>query len=155
MATWREFEKLAPTIAAAGRKLLYHFGPGLAFLATVRRDGAPRLHPICPTIVDGALYAFILGKSPKCGDLRRDGRYALHTFPLRDVDDEFLVMGRALAIDDPDLRARVGDDLGSRGVKGGGPEEGLFELLIERAMHAEYNGPHGTWPPKYLVWKER
>ena len=71
MVTWREFEQSAPEIADGGRKMLYQFGPGLAFLATVRKDGAPRLHPICPTIVGGALYAFILHKSPKCSDLRR------------------------------------------------------------------------------------
>ena len=63
MATWNEFETDAPDIAAAGKQLLYQFGVGLAFLATLRKDGAPRLHPICPTIVDGHLYALI-GRLP-------------------------------------------------------------------------------------------
>jgi len=155
MVTWKEFETRAPALASAGRKLLYQFGPGLAYLATVRKDGAPRLHPICPTIVDGALYAFILNKSPKRGDLARDGRYALHTFPVPDGDDEFLLMGRAVAVDDSGLRTAVRDDLRSRGIKGGEAEEGLFGFRIERAMPDDYNGPHGTWPPKYYVWKER
>ena len=93
MASWREFEMQAPDMAAAGRQLLYQFGPGFANLATVRQDGAPRLHPICPTVVNDWLYALILPSSPKCGDLKRDGRYALHTFPPKDRDDEFLVMG--------------------------------------------------------------
>ena len=48
MATWMEFENDAPDIAAAGRQMLYQFGVGLALLATLRKDGAPRLHPICP-----------------------------------------------------------------------------------------------------------
>ena len=44
MATWAELERNAPALADAGRKLIYQFGQmGLAFLATVRRDGAPRL----------------------------------------------------------------------------------------------------------------
>src|SRR5690349_15360869 len=51
MATWNEFETDAPDIAAAGKQLLYQFGVGLAFLATLRKDGAPRLHPVCPTVV--------------------------------------------------------------------------------------------------------
>jgi hypothetical protein len=123
MATWNEFESDAPDIAAEGKKLLYQFGVGLAFLATLRKDGAPRLHPICPTVVDGHLYALI-GPSPKRGDLKRDGRYALHTFPPTEVDDEFLVMGRATFIED-------------------------------KAMHAKYPGGHGTWPPKYSIWKSR
>src|SRR5216684_1239425 len=100
MVTWSEFENDAPDMAEAGKKLLYRFGVGFGFLATLRKDGAPRLHPVCPTVVDGHLYALI-GPSPKRGDLKRDGRYALHTFPGAEVDDEFLVMGCATFIDDP------------------------------------------------------
>lgn len=50
MVTWREFAAAAPDLAEAGRALLTQFGVGLAFLATVRRDGAPRLHPVCPVL---------------------------------------------------------------------------------------------------------
>ena len=110
MATWIEFETDAPDIAAAGRQMLYQFGVGLAFLATLRKDGAPRLHPVCPTIVDGHLYALI-GPTPKRADLMRDGRYALHTFPPVDVDDEFLVMGRATFIDSEEITDKVRADL--------------------------------------------
>src|SRR5487761_1434724 len=116
MATWQEFESAAPEIASAGLKLLFQFGPGLAFLATVRKDGAPRLHPICPTVVDGNLYGLILPVSPKYGDLERDGRYALHTFPPVDVDDEFLVRGRAERIDDTAQTGRVRADQKARGM---------------------------------------
>ena len=152
MTTWSEFETRAPAIAEAGRKLLYQFGVGLAFLATVRSDGAPRLHPICPTVVDGCLYALILPSSPKCGDLKRDGRYALHTFPPVENDDEFLVMGRARFIDDEALAARVRDDQKARGMTST-EDEVLFAFEIERVMYAKYPGGHGTWPPKYSVWR--
>ncbi len=154
MASWVEFERRAPEIAAAGRKLLYQFGPGLAFLATVRRDGAPRLHPICPTVVDGDLYGLILPASPKFGDLKRDGRFALHTFPPVENDDEFLVMGCARLIDDAAQTSRVRDDQKARGMTST-EDEGLFRFDVERVMWAKYPGGHGTWPPKYLVWKER
>lgn len=153
MATWKEFESAAPEIAEAGKRLLYQFGPGLAFLATVRKDGAPRLHPVCPTVFDGALYVLV-GPSPKRGDLRRDGRFALHTFPPVEVDDEFLVMGRARAVADKRREEQVRADLVGRGMKSSGDEE-LFEFTIERAMHAKYPGGHGTWPPQYSVWKQR
>src|ERR1700733_13717081 len=115
MATWMEFENDAPDIAAAGRQMLYQRGVGLAFLATLRKDGAPRLHPICPTIVDGVLSALI-GPTFKRADLKRDGRYALHSFPLSDKDDEFLVMGRARFVDDLKRTERVRDDLKARGM---------------------------------------
>ena len=139
-------------MAEAGKKLLYQFGPGLAFLATVRKDGAPRLHPICPTVVDDRLYALILPSSPKCGDLKRDGRYALHTFPPKDRDDEFLVMGRAAVVDDPAQEARVRQDQVARGMKSS-EDEALFGFEIDRVMYAKYPGGHGTFPPKYTVWR--
>ena len=151
MVTWNEFENDAPDMAEAGKKLLYQFGVGLGFLATLRKDGAPRLHPICPTVVDGHLYALI-GPTPKRADLKRDGRYALHTFPAEKVDDEFLVMGRAKFIDDPAIADKVRTDLTSRGMKSTN-DEIPFEFGIERVMHAKYPGGHGTWPPKYSIWK--
>ncbi len=154
MANWADFERHAPEMAAAGRKLLYQFGAGLAYLATVREDGAPRLHPICPTVVDGNLYGLILPTSPKCGDLKRDGRYALHTFPAVENDDEFLVMGRAKFVDDAAQTKRVRDDQTARGMTSTN-DEALFRFDIERVMWAKYPGGHGTWPPKYSVWKER
>ena len=48
MLTWSEFAAREPELAASGRSLLYQYGVGLAFLGTVRRDGGPRLHPMCP-----------------------------------------------------------------------------------------------------------
>jgi hypothetical protein len=151
MVNWSDFESDAPDLAEAGKKLLYQFGVGLGFLATLRKDGAPRLHPVCPTVVDGHLYALI-GPSPKRGDLKRDGRYALHTFPAAEVDDEFLVMGRATFIDDPAIADKVRNDLVARGMTSSA-DELPFEFGIERVMHAKYPGGHGTWPPKYSIWK--
>jgi hypothetical protein len=153
MVSWSQFEAEAPQIADAGRRLIHQHGIGLAYLATLRKDGAPRLHPICPTVFEGALYALI-GPTHKSRDLLRDGRFALHSFPCPEVDDEFLVMGRARMIDDQSLRSRVLADLNSKGMTST-EDELLFEFQIDRAMHAAYNGPHGTWPPKYAVWTER
>jgi hypothetical protein len=73
---------------------------GLGFLATVREDGGPRLHPVCPVIAVEGLYMFVV-PSPKRADLRRDGRYALHSYPPEEVDDEFFVTGRAAEVRDP------------------------------------------------------
>src|SRR5208282_6397281 len=143
MATWMEFENDAPDIAAAGRQMLYQFGVGLAYLATLRKDGAPRLHPICPTVVEGRLYALI-GPSLKRADLRRDGRYALHTLPSPDVDDEFLLMGRAKFIADSSVEDAVRKDLTGRGMTSTA-DEVPFEFGIERAMHAKYPRPW-HWP---------
>ena len=152
MATWMEFEAAAPDLASAGQALLYQFGPGLAFLATVRRDGGPRLHPICPIVVEGGLYAMITD-SPKRADLLRDGRYALHTFPPKDVDDEFSVSGRARFVPDADRHAAVLAALRALGVAS---EESdlLFEFEIDRAFHAAYKPRAAGWqPPTHRTWR--
>ncbi len=151
MVSWSVFENDAPDLAEAGKKLLYQYGVGLGFLATLRKDGAPRLHPICPTVVDGCLYALI-GPTPKLADLKRDGRYALHTLPGAEVDDEFLVMGCAKFIDDPAVADKVRKDLVARGMTSTN-DECPFEFEIERVMHAKYPGGHGTLAPKYSIWK--
>ena len=49
MARWAQFEIDAPELAMEGKLLFYQFGVGLGFLATIRENGGPRLHPICPT----------------------------------------------------------------------------------------------------------
>jgi hypothetical protein len=67
---------------------------GLGFLATIRKDGGPRVHPVCPVISEAGLHVLIL-PGPKPGDLRRDGRYSLHSetvAPPRE-DDGFAVTG--------------------------------------------------------------
>jgi hypothetical protein len=153
MATWAEFEAAMPEMAAAGRALLYQFGPGLGFLATVRKDGGPRLHPICPFIADGSLYAFLI-ESPKRADLLRDGRYALHTFPPEKSDDEFYLTGRAVLVTDRERRARAYAVYTAQGTTTG-EDDPCFEFLIERALLAAYKprAEGNTWPPTYTRWR--
>lgn len=86
--------------------MLYQFGVGLGFLGTVRRDGGPRVHPMCPMLTDDELYALLV-PSPKRNDLVRDGRYALHSFPREDDEDAFYATGRAEEVHDPDVVAAV------------------------------------------------
>ena len=45
MATWGEFEAAEPEMAAVAHRLLQP--APIMMLATVRRDGAPRVHPVC------------------------------------------------------------------------------------------------------------
>ncbi len=149
--SWGEFAAAAPDLAAAGQPLLYQFGPGLGFLATVRGDGGPRLHPVCPFLHDSGLYVFVV-PSPKQEDLLRDGRYALHSFPPEDRDDEFYVTGQALAVLDPERIAQAAITQAGTGIGRFEPDV-LFELRIERVLHAAY-GPRGpgSFPPRYARW---
>lgn len=47
-------------MAKKGAELLYEYGVGLGFLATVRSDGGPRVHLISPILIDDALFAMII-----------------------------------------------------------------------------------------------
>jgi len=149
VATWAEFEAAMPEMAAGGMQLINQFGPGLGYLATVRKDGGPRVHPFCPIIDGGELWAFVLTRSPKGRDLRRDGRYALHAFPKPETDDEFYVTGTVRVVDDEATRQRV---MQATVANVGEQEETLFALDIERALLALYEF-RGQWPPAYTIWR--
>lgn len=152
MVRWGEFAEQAPEVADAGRALLYQFGPGLAYLATVRPDGAPRIHPVCVNIVDGGLYTLVV-PSPKRRDLLRDGRFALHSFSSPHVDDEFFLTGRAARHTSRDLVAAVRAAQHASGATTSETEE-LFEYRLERALYSRYKprGEPDNWPPDYLRW---
>jgi hypothetical protein len=135
MVTWKEFAAAAPELAEAGRSLLNQFGVGLAFLATVRKDGAPRLHPVCPVLSNDRLFVLITPGSPKRHDLRRDGRYALQTFPQpKPGSDEFYVAGKALQVEDAVTRAAVLRDAKHMADA----SEIVFELWIDHVMHTRW-----------------
>jgi hypothetical protein len=108
VATWNKLEIDAPGIAAVARMLwpgitaLHNGEPKpsgapwfpIAFLATTRPDGSPRLHPFCPVLAAGRLFAAIPSSSPKGEDLRRDPRCAIHALPGPD-DAELAIRARA------------------------------------------------------------
>jgi hypothetical protein len=145
--SWSGFEAAVPELAAAGHKLLYQYGVPLAFLATVRPDGGPRLHPCCPLVTGGELWLLILGHSPKYRDLKRDPRLALHAFAPEHTDDEFLVYASAIEIADDVLRRQVV----SAAHWNVSDDEQLFRTSIERVMLAVYEA-RGTFPPAYSTW---
>jgi len=156
MITWTEFERQQPALAEAGRRHLYQFGIGLAFLATVRPDGGPRVHPVCPVISAAGLHLLLIA-GPKQQDLRRDGRYALHseTCPPPRQDDGFALAGRAREVTDAAVdRVVRGQVLTERDGKvwPGFAEEVIFELGIERAllMLTQADDPFPAGP---TVWR--
>lgn len=102
--SWKSLQEHDPDLAAFGEQRL---NGQVAYLATVRKDGAPRLHPMTPIIGDGHLFVFMEPTSPKGHDLRRDGRYAIHCAVVDNsgASGEFLVTGRARLVEDPTLRA--------------------------------------------------
>ena len=138
MMTWTEFGREQPALAAAGREQFYQHGIGLAFLATVRPDGGPRVHPVCPVISAAGLHVLVIA-GPKREDLCRDGRFALHseTCPPPRQDDGFSVAGRAREVTDPAARAAVRDQVRSERdghLWPGFDDDALFELCLDRCL---------------------
>ncbi len=133
MKTWGAFASEEPDLAKIGLDLLFPSPPvGLAFLATLRKDGAPRLHPVSLVISRGHLYTLVPPASPKCADLIRDGRYALQAFPTsREDNQEFYIAGRAECLRDSAFLQSLIADTQIHVVKG----EVLFELLLDRVMY--------------------
>jgi hypothetical protein len=154
MITWGDFSDERPDLAEAGRELLYQFGVGLAFLATTRRDGAPRVHPMCPILEGGGLYAFIV-PSPKRGDLHRDGRYALHSFPTDDNEDAFSVTGRAEIVTGASLIAQLARRFADEREIDEPPSDvaswELFEFLLASCLLTRTTG-HGDPEPLHTTW---
>jgi hypothetical protein len=151
---WGEFASLRPDLADAGRLLLYQYGVGLAFLATTRDDGGPRVHPMCPLLTDDGLFAFIV-PSPKRRDLHRDGRYALHSFPADENEDAFYLTGRAELVSDDETRSALASQFARERDRTEPPVElatwELFALDIESSVLTRTVG-HGDPAPEHTAW---
>lgn len=143
--SWSELREANAELAAFGAE---RFRSEVAYLATVRKDGGPRVHPVTPIVGQGQLFLFMEPTSPKGDDLRRDGRYALHSA----VSDpggssgEFLITGRAVFVEQPDTRSLAAElapyDPADRYV--------LFELSVETALGTIYDE---NGEPQRRRWK--
>jgi hypothetical protein len=155
MITWTEFQRHQPALAEAGRAQFYQHGLGLGFLATVRRDGGPRVHPVCPVISAAGLHVLIL-PGPKRGDLRRDRRYSLHSemVPPPRQDDGFAVSGTAAEITNTATAETVRDQV----IKDFGelwPDYDtltLFELSVASCL-LTLTQPGDGFPKGPTIWK--
>ena len=77
MARWAELEQEVPELAARAQAF---FDAGVhKTLATLRRDGSPRISGSEAYILDGDVWFGSMWKAVKALDLRRDPRFALHS----------------------------------------------------------------------------
>lgn len=145
MASWSAFAQAAPELAAFGRQ---RFASGVAYLATVAANGAPRVHPVTPIIAD-ELYLFIEPSSPKGRDLERGSAYSLHcaVANMNGGEGEFYVRGHATRLHDAESRvaavAAASYEPAERYI--------LFKLSVEFAFMNVY-GPEGA---KAQRWEEK
>jgi general stress protein 26 len=140
--SWKALEDGNKELAEYGAKRFASNHVG--YLATIRKDGSPRVHPMTPFVGEGHLLFFTNDGSLFCQDLLRDGRYALHC-SVEDQDGgegEFFVRGRATLTDDADMWA-----IAEKYVPYSDREDDyvLFEFSVESAFGRVYDGMLKRW----------
>jgi Pyridoxamine 5'-phosphate oxidase len=138
MTSWNEVEAAAPELAGRARAAFDAHKHKL--LATLRRDGSPRISGIEATFADGELWLGMMPGSRKALDLRRDPRMALHSASLDPPDEpttwagDAKLAGRAVEVHDPALKERfVGD-----GPPGSAH---LFRVDVTELVHTRVGDP--------------
>jgi Pyridoxamine 5'-phosphate oxidase len=142
---WKTLEDQNPELAAFG---LARLQGKVAYLATTRKDGSPRVHPMTPAIGEGHFFVFMEPTSPKGFDLKRDSRYAIHCAVSDNSGEsgEFYISGQAHLVEDADTRAQAVRVCSYK------PADRyiLFEFEVEVASSTTYP-PEGK--PVYTRWK--
>jgi len=133
--SWKFFEENAPELS----QLVYgKLNRKIAYLATIKKDGSPRLHPVTPFIGNGMLFIFTEPSSPKIKDLQQDGRYALHCSvggdgPLIEV----MVSGEVIVISGHQVRREQAEHIAASPVVT--DSYCLFEFLVNHVLVVEYD----------------
>jgi hypothetical protein len=124
---WSEVIRRQPGVAALAERRL--MDPGVVLVATIRRDGAPRLSPAEPLVMDGRLWLSMMLGSRKAADLCRDPRVLVHSVitDREGGEGELKLRGPARVWTDPQTQARFAETAAQR--LGWRPEPGLFHLF--------------------------
>ncbi|MGH2993134.1 MAG: pyridoxamine 5'-phosphate oxidase family protein [Solirubrobacterales bacterium] len=140
MASWSEIEVEAPELAAEARRLLdAHVHKTIA---TLRRDGSPRISGTEMKFAEGELWMGSMPRSVKALDLQREPRFALHS-GSEDPPDwtaDAKLAGRVEEVDDPERKSAV---------YGGDEAPGEYHLF--RADVTEVVVTRVGEPPDHLV----
>jgi hypothetical protein len=153
MASWEEVEAAAPELA--GRAKAAFDAHRHKLLATLRRDGSPRISGIEAQFTDGDLWLGMMHGSMKALDLVRDPRLALHSATVDPPEDptawpgEAKLAGRAEEVADKATIAAVAAKAGQEP-----PAEPfhLFRIDLTEVVMTKVGDP-----PDHLVielWRE-
>ena len=133
--SWQNLVNGNPELAHYGET---RFKDRVGYLATVRPDGTPQVHPVSPTLRNNRLFVFMYPTSPKAHDLQRGSAYMLHC-AVEGNDGgqgEFYVRGTARQTLDPAdwelVRPGHSDEFNTKYI--------LFEFSVEQAFSMIYVG---------------
>ena len=135
MARWQDVVDSAPEFAKAAEAI---FGIGKhKTMATLRKDGAPRISGVEANFSDGEVWLGMMIGSKKARDLQRDPRVALHSPSIDPPEDQSQWQGDAKlsgrAIEEHDM-----DRLNSMGGTGEGH---LFRIDIDEVVLTRLGDP--------------
>ena len=152
MGTWREVASAAPELAALVRARFEATGLGL--LATVRRDGSPRISGIEPLFTDDELWLGMMPDSRKAIDLLRDPRFALHsaTIDKQVTQGDAKVGGRAVLVEDEPTKAAFGAAF--KAHTGADIPPGPFTLFRAEVLEVSTVQPAGGDHLNIDYWRE-
>jgi hypothetical protein len=107
MPSWNVVENEAPELAAQARRFLDAHAHKI--LATLRRDGSPRISGTEVTFADGELWLGSMWRSLKALDLLRDPRFALHSGSADPPDwtGDAKLAGNAEEVTDPERKVAI------------------------------------------------
>lgn len=138
---WGEVTEAAPDLAA---KVQHRFeAHGLAFLATIRKDGSPRVSGIETLFGEGELWLGAMPDSVKAKDLLRDPRLALHSASADKnvTDGDAKLSGVAVHVEDePTFERYRKASGGAMGLTLGGFH--LFRIDVKEMSHLAPAGDH-------------
>jgi Pyridoxamine 5'-phosphate oxidase len=135
MAAWSEVEAAAPELCERARSCFdAHVHKTLA---TLRRDGSPRISGTEVIFADGEIWLGSMWRAVKALDLRRDARFALHSGSADPSDwtGDAKVAGRVEEIEDDERKAQV-----TGGQAPSGPMH-LFRCDIEELVVVRLGEP--------------
>ena len=136
MISWGEFKLQKPEWAEAGERIFKPASDAIGFLATVAKDGRPRMAPICPIFALHRIYLSAARHTVKYFDLVNDGRYVLHAF-LGEGDEEFQFSGLARMVTSDDEKRDVHANISFQFD----PADAICELPMNRALWAYWIDP--------------
>ena len=135
MARWQDVVDSAPEFAKAAEAI---FGIGKhKTMASLRKDGAPRISGVEANFSDGEVWLGMMIGSLKAKDLQRDARVALHSPSIDPPEDQSQWLGDAKlagrAVEEHDM-----DRLNSMGGTGEGH---LFRIDIDEVVLTRLGDP--------------
>ncbi|MEV1036983.1 MULTISPECIES: pyridoxamine 5'-phosphate oxidase family protein [unclassified Streptomyces] len=106
-SSWEEFRSAEPAFADTVRARFQLYKHHV--LATLRKDGSPRVTGLEVDFRFGEVWLGMMPNSRKALDLMRDPRFAVHANPGPDAemaDGDVRISGRAVEVTDPAVLAR-------------------------------------------------